>query len=204
MEEDSNDYDYEAAKAAELQSVYNQQLNEYMNQHDVYNMTFANLPTEVCNNISTIARHNRNYTSTTLAYGEIEYESFGSLICSLTKHGIDLGSMSSFVDLGSGAGKTVISAALLGIFEKCTGIEILADLHKTSAQMLKHFYRFNQNNAEVVAIQFIAGDASFVDWSGTDMVFAHATCFDESNMKRIADTSCKMKEGSVFITLSTR
>lgn len=204
MEEDNNDYDYEAAKVAELQEIYDQQLREYVLQFDVYSMTFAKFPTNACHDISTNARQMRKFTSTSLSYGEIEFESFGSLICSLTKHGIDLGCMNSFADLGSGVGKTVIAAALLGIFDKCIGIEILVDLHKTSTQILKQFYRLNQNNAEIVAIEFIAGDASFVDWSTTDMVFAHATCFDEANMKRIANTSCKMKEGSVFITISNR
>lgn len=204
VEEDSNDYDYEAAKAAELQSICDEQIRAYQSMQDVYEATFAKLPPDVCNNISTQARQMRNYTSTSLSYGELDYVSFGNLICSLTKQGIDLGNMSSFIDLGSGAGKTVICAALLGIFEKCTGIEIVAELHKTSTLMLKQFYRHNQNNAEVVAIEFIAGDAAFIDWSNTDMVFAHATCFDEVNMKRIADTACKMKEGSIFITISNK
>jgi hypothetical protein len=204
MEEDNNDYDYEAAKAAELKSICDQQFKTFMSQYDVYATTFAKLPPDVCNSISIQARQSRNYMSTTLSYGEMEFESFGSLICSLTKHGVDLGSMSTFVDLGSGVGKIVISAALLGIFEKCTGIEIISELHRTSASMLKRFYRHNQNNAEVVAIEFIAGDASFIDWSNADMVFAHATCFDAEIMTRLAETSCKMKDGSIFITISNR
>lgn len=202
--DDEHDYDNEAARAAELQSIYNAQFTAYTSQHEVYSLTFAHFPTDTCNAISTEARQARNYTSAALSYGEVKFEAFGALICNLTKQGIDLHGMYNFVDLGSGVGKTVICAALLGMFEKCTGIEIIAELHKTSTQALKGFYKSVQNRAEVVNIEFILGDVAFIDWSKTDMIFAHCTCFEDVTMDRILKTASKMKSGSVFISLSRR
>lgn len=202
--EDENDYDYEAARAAELQSICDEQFKTYASQYEVYHQTFKKFPTEECNRISLEARHSRNYTSASLSYGELEFESFGSLICNLTKQGVDLHSMYNFVDLGSGVGKTVICAALLEIFEKCTGIEIIAELQKASTQLLKGFYKNMQSRAEVVTIEFVLGDVAFIDWSKTDMVFAHCTCFDDATMERILNTASKMKAGSVLVCMSRR
>jgi hypothetical protein len=204
MNEDENDFSYEEARAAELQAICDHQLNEYLAKKAMFAATFTKLPVQEGNRISVEARIARKYESSTLAYGEVEFESFGSLICNLTRHGIDLGGMLNFVDLGSGTGKAVICAAMLGIFEKCTGIEIIAELHKASTQMLKTFYRHCQSISEVVNIDFILGDATFIDWSKTDLVFAHATCYDLPTMKRIGDTAGKLKSGSILILLSNR
>ena len=203
-DDDDADIDYEAARAAELQAICDQQLQELLSKRDIFNATFSKLTPSVANKISTEARRIRNYQSPTLSYGEIEFESFGSLVCSLTKHGVDLGAMRTFIDIGSGTGKAVVCAALMGIFEKCTGIEIIAEVHKASTQMLKSFFKNCVSISEAVGIDFILGDATFMDWSKTDMIFIHATCFDEATMNRIISTASKMKNGSVVIVLSQR
>jgi hypothetical protein len=202
--DDENDFDYEAARAAELQAICDDQFKAYMTKAEMFSATFQKLPASEGNRISTEARIARKYESTTLSYGEIEFVSFGSLLCSLTKYGVNTGDMVSFVDIGSGTGKAVICASLLGIFERCTGIEIIAELNKTSIQMLKGFYRHCQSSSDITSIEFVLGDATFMDWSKSDLVFAHASCFDEASMKRICDTASKMRSGAVIITLSNR
>lgn len=42
------------------------------------------------------------------------------------------GSWGVFVDLGSGLGKAVLTAHLVGGFQKCIGIELLESLHSGS------------------------------------------------------------------------
>lgn len=204
MEEEEDNYDYEAARAAELQALCDKQLEEYMSKMELFEATFSKLPASEGNRISTVARKERKYESTVLSYGEIKFESFGSLLCNLSKYGVNISGLYNFVDIGSGTGKAVICAALMGVFEKCTGIEIIAELHKTSIQMLKGYYRHCQTSNEVIAVDFILGDATFIDWSKTDLVFAHATCFDDPTMERLSKTASKMKSGSIIILLSNR
>jgi hypothetical protein len=204
MEEPEDDYDYEEAHAAQLQSVYETQYHAYLENFDIFEDTFADFPLEECNWISKESRESMNFTSTTLSYGEIEFESFGALIAGLTKYEVDLLGVFNFVDLGSGIGKAVICAALLGIFEKCTGYELVPDLHAASNKALKVFNKHNQNNTNMVYVDYILGDCSFMDWSQADIVFLHGSCFDTETMARITDTCCKMKEKSIFISLSHR
>lgn len=204
MNEDEEGLDYEESRAAELQAICDQQFSEYMSKQDVFCATFTKYPPSAANAVSTAYRKQRQYESPTLSYGEIDFESFGYLLCSLTKYGIDLSHMQSFVDLGSGTGTAVICAALTGFFERCTGIEILEDLHKVSGHVLNNFYKHCQSISEVVAIEYILGDATFLHWNKTDLVFAHATCFDVAMMERISKTAGSMKSGAVIIVLSNR
>jgi SAM-dependent methyltransferase len=204
MTEDEEELDYEEARAAELQAICDQQFNEYLTKRELYSVAFSKFPSHEANVISTEARRFRQYESPTLSYGEIEFESFGSLLCSLTKYGVDMSHMLSFVDLGSGTGTAVICAALTNVFEKCTGIEIIEELYKTSGQILKGFYKHCHSINEVVNIEYVLGDATFLDWSKGDLVFAHATCFDVATMARISKTASHMKSGAVIIVLSNR
>lgn len=51
-------------------------------------------------------------------------------------------------------------------------------------------------------LRFVCGDATAIDWSDSDVVFLHATCFSDDLMDKIARTGEKMKPGSFFITVS--
>mmetsp|Transcript_31124 Transcript_31124/g.52032 ORF Transcript_31124/g.52032 Transcript_31124/m.52032 type:complete len:268 (+) Transcript_31124:10-813(+) len=202
-EEEEAVADREAEKIAELQYIYERQLKSYLQNSQLFAVTFAGCDSEYCKQVSRSARQSLGFTSPSLSYGEVNFESFGALVLSLTKYDVNLTQMYNFVDLGSGTGKAVIAATLLGIFEKCAGLEIIKDLHDIATTTVKRYY-LNNTGSHIVTIDYMHGDATYTDWSQTDMVFCHATCFDRDMMKRIANTASKMRKGSIFISVSTR
>jgi len=65
-----------------------------------------------------------------ITYGEIIFTSFKSLLEKVSSP-----PNSVFYDLGSGIGKAVFAAALLGPFERLIGVEIVEQLHITALQV---------------------------------------------------------------------
>lgn len=159
-----------------------------------------------------------------LVYGEVEFESFQSVIeIALTglpnKNG-------KFTDLGHGTGKACLWVALTTSFQDIVGIEILDGLYEKSENVLKQFFINNNINiAEKIdattkttkaiepfpmqytngnKIQFIHG--SFLedeyDWSDSDVVFANSTCFPDELMMKLSVRSQLMAPGSRFITFT--
>lgn len=184
---------------------------QYLNKYYLYELIYGNLTPVDCKNISIQCRSKLNYISGTLSYGEILYESFGSFLLHLIDLNIDISTLYHFVDIGSGSGKGIFCAALLGVFEKCTGIEILPDLYKISIQALNKYNKamnVNANNNEdrnQLEINFIHGDATYINiWKNADIIFLHGTCFDNLMMSRIFSIASYLKEKSLFISISNK
>ncbi len=162
------------------------------------------------NDGAAISRNNRSaagYASTTLSYSEIDFESFGLLIFKIFKD-LDLDTNNeqiTFVDIGCGTGKAVFCAYMMNIFGRVVGIEILPDLHKSCQMTLRHYTRhFLSSVNDVVNVEFLLGDASYIDWSRHDVAFAFASAFDTAVMDRLADIANRMKFGAIFISVTNR
>ncbi len=111
-----------------------------------------------------------------------------------------------FYDLGSGTGKAVIAAALLGSFSQVLGIELLPELYTEAKKVL---LKFNKNvrpqlhpESRSVVVDYIHNDLFDHDWSNGDVVFMQTTCFNENLMKRLEEQAEWLKPGSMVITLS--
>jgi len=77
-------------------------------------------------------------SSNDLTYGEVNFSSLAQILCEdLQKHGVTL--KGTFYDLGSGVGRGVIVAALVGSFDRIRGIEILPELFKASVDVLQEY-----------------------------------------------------------------
>lgn len=182
---------------------------EYMEKYYIFEALYGGHVAEDCQALSDSCRLSLNYTSSTLAYGEIIYESFGKFMLSLFEYNeIKMNKLRSFVDIGSGSGKAVHCARLLDIFDRCTGIEILPDLCMLSMTAAKLYYKLmgikmDDLNDDELTVRFVHGDATRMDiWRDADIIFAHCSCFNQDMMQRLAATASWMREGSVVITLS--
>lgn len=51
-----------------------------------------------------------------------------------------------------------------------------------------------------VDIRFLHGDATAIDWSHADVVFANSTCFSDSLMRKLAKQAHKLHPGAYVIT----
>lgn len=125
----------------------------------LYRELWSNFPRFAGKIASRGERESKSYTSTTLVYGEIEFEPFAATLCRLRDRFGHLyvrtkerccpharltplpapryGFMQPdsemgggvFVDVGCGCGKPVFAAALCHPWERCVGVEILQSLH---------------------------------------------------------------------------
>lgn len=146
----------------------------------------------------------------TLTYGEIDFISLGEIFETIKNRFNALPPNGVFYDLGSGTGKGVIAAALLGNFEYCRGIELLGSLFDISKQMKTKFEEM-RNTIEldyahlidkIPEIEFCCADIFNTDWTDASVFLANSTCFSQSMMNDIAEV--KVKPGTVAISLTQR
>jgi SAM-dependent methyltransferase len=141
----------------------------------------------------------QNLNGNNFVYGEINFDTFADLLDELPYNS----EQRVFYDLGSGVGKPVIAAALLGDFQKLVGIEMLEDLHLESMRVKNLFnsdVRKLFPSKAAVQIDFICGNLLTTDFSDGDLVFVQSTCFNEELMEKLEQKCNELKPGSLVIT----
>lgn len=128
--------------------------------------------------ISLSERDRLQITDSNYTYGEINPDTFVDMLEVVEPKPGEV-----FYDLGAGAGKAVICAALVNNWSKCCGVEILPGLIEASKQALvnlknsekiKKLYPDNQFN-----IEFVQEDLLKADISDANVIFLHATTFGQ-------------------------
>ena len=107
------------------------------------------------------------------------------------------------VDLGSGIGKPCISFALvLGDYlVKCTGLELLENLH---AESLKLKAKYDEEPRPCV-VEYTRTDflENWQTWADKELIFANATAFTPEMLESVGKIWTQYgKPGSVFILTS--
>ena len=144
-----------------------------------------------------------------LIYGELkreELDAFFAEVSPLLEHN------NEFIDLGSGLGKVVMTAAVSVVFESYLGVELLPYRHKLAIQRFEDFCQSiteriadptaqvigsqsqdvsNQFNVEHLwqipsKVSFQSGDMFACDVSRASLIFMYSTCFG-SLMHKIAN-----------------
>ena len=151
-------------------------------------------------------RDERRWTrKQSFVYGEIEYASFEATLRKIRdelRPGQDV-----FYDLGSGAGRPVVAAAVLFPFRACRGVELLAGLSRLAreAKGLVEAAEWTLGHARP-AVEFYEGDITdlkFHDWTADgDVVLVNSTCFDDDLLKAVADLAEGLRPGAVVITFT--
>lgn len=118
----------------------------------------------------------------------------------------------SFVDLGSGSGRTALMACLLQHmiqFKQVTGIEILDSLYQMSVDIKNRFDNFNRayTNDQLFSsnLKFYKGsifDFSIFDWTSNDIIFINSTCFSDEMMSKIYNHAKQSRQGAYIITFT--
>lgn len=113
-----------------------------------------------------------------------------------------------FIDLGSGLGKVVMSAALAFPGLRCTGVELLTYRHEMAqvrlAEMLAAGVAENPRLAAAVAsrIQLLQQDMFAADVSEASLVYVYSTCFAPL-MDRLADKLAReLPQGALVTTVT--
>lgn len=170
----------------------------------IYDSIFSSFPAYHGKQVSRRARETDGLTGSSLVYGEIEFSSFFATMEKVDKFG---GEKKVFYDLGSGAGKPVIAAALSSNFVKCVGLEylqLLVDASREAALV----YEEKKPDTIRTKIEFHCCDITDLaayDWTkDASVVFANSTCFDETLMLKIAKVAALLPSGTIFVTLTRK
>jgi hypothetical protein len=134
--------------------------------------------------------HGSEYT-----YGEIEVLYFIDLLKTVyTKKG------GVFWDLGSGAGKALIAAALgYNSFDKICGVEQLEGLYTVSIEIINKFCA--KSNIDKSLFSVVKGDMRTIDWSNADVIYASSICFPDDLIKELAEKGKSLKKGTIILSL---
>lgn len=153
----------------------------------------------------------------TMVYGETKAKDFLSFLddtaglvrprggCSSSTEDKDAAKSSlTFYDLGSGAGKSVVTAALSSRFVACHGIELLPCAHAIAECVVEDFHACvaPRDDGFTPATTCRLGDI-FIDdtWIDADYVFCNCVTWDEATMERLARAAEAMRPGAVFVTV---
>ena len=128
-----------------------------------------------------------------IQYGEIATAAFAdALAWCAPKSG------ERFIDLGSGTGKAVLTAAATHAFSTATGVELLRPLHDAAEQACKRCATLKTRD-----VRFVCGDAlEYAAWTDHDVVFVSLTCFTDEQVARVAADVEKLAKGSRVLVTS--
>mmetsp|Transcript_15591 Transcript_15591/g.36776 ORF Transcript_15591/g.36776 Transcript_15591/m.36776 type:complete len:481 (+) Transcript_15591:70-1512(+) len=146
-----------------------------------------------------------------LAYSELSFAVMNSLINFVKeKNGPLFPSQGVFLDLGSGAGKNCLAAALLNPFQKIIGVETLQSLNDVEAAAQAKYAEVELPEGVVKPeISFVKGDfttefESVLEGIAPEVTVAVvvATTFGDAEMQAVAKLAQKMPEGASLITVT--
>lgn len=128
-------------------------------------------------------------------YGEVQPMSFVQMLDS-----INATPGMKYYDLGSGMGKTVIMASLLGF--NATGVELVGQRWKESCLALARARRrgLKHNHTAGADVRFEKASMMDIDLSGADIIFVNSALFTEDMMEKIAKHARFMKPGAKVIS----
>lgn len=127
-----------------------------------------------------LAKIRRGITENAFLYGEIDFLALIALLtyCKPTKKDV-------FYDLGSGAGKAVMSAALCFPFQQAIGIELLPELVSLSNKTLNAYQKSELAKKNVCKIQFKQEDILTCELDDASVIFINATAFKGQHWAQI-------------------
>jgi len=102
-----------------------------------------------------------------------------------------------FWDLGCGAGRALLAAALLYPRLKVMGVEFLPEL----CELCKRTVSQLDTALPLARITAIQGDILEVDWSNASLIYASSICFSDELMEGILAKAASLRLGAKFLTL---
>jgi precorrin-6B methylase 2 len=178
---------------------------DYKINHQLFQSLYNNVNT---GKISLTDRKNLDIQDDAFIYGEIEFISYTEILNKVAPQKNEV-----FCDLGSGAGKAVLTAALNFDLAQSIGVELLPGLCELANKkvhearsMLKSGYEKIEKDClrKLATIKIFNQDLLNFDISHCDIVFINATCFHYSLWDKIQEKLLTLKAGSRVICTSKK
>ena len=108
-----------------------------------------------------------------------------------------------FWDLGCGAGKVLVAAAISEKFSEIYGVEFLEELSNGANTACHQFMKLAEENKMIKPdkMNVTKGDILKVDWSNADIIYIASVCYPEPLMEGIIEKTKFLKKGTIIITL---
>jgi hypothetical protein len=129
-----------------------------------------------------------------LTYGELTARGIFQLI-----RATGLGPADHFFDLGSGTGRVVLQVALTVPGVRCTGIEIDGTRHDGAVRTLEEARALGLVDAGRITLRH--EDLQVADLAGATVLFAHATCYPATLLRRLLRRIATLPPPVLFASL---
>lgn len=129
-----------------------------------------------------------------MIYGEVEFYSFAALLSLIHPKKNDV-----FIDLGSGAGKACVTAALAFNIHQCIGIEIVPELHQLSTDVKNHCHEPLKTQ-----LTFICDDFLRYPLEKASIIFINATAFFGDNWNKVQAYLLKEVPLNAYLMISSK
>lgn len=140
--------------------------------------------------------NNASAKNAELCYGEIEVYPFYQLLTKANPKAFE-----TFLDLGAGTGKAVMTAAMLCDFAKASGIECQEGLYQASKTVQTRYELLNKYRCKV---SFIQADIFQIPAITADVIFINATCYSPARWAILEEKLNKVKAGTRVILTTKR
>jgi hypothetical protein len=138
-------------------------------------------------------------------HGEVTFSAVTSFLSLAT-----LAVNEEFCDLGCGAGKAIVMAAMLWPFKRSWGMDLAqTQLEEGNVLIEKYSTWYDDSKNESIRqkatppsqVSLEHGNILELDWSSADVVYICSTCFDKQQMAQLAQLALKLKIGARVITM---
>ena len=130
-----------------------------------------------------------------LTYGELTQEGMNNIIDKLKSINIKI---STFIDLGSGNGKTLVLAIMNG-FEYAKGVEIVEERHDFAVSVKMRLPDYYRKRIELISNDLFALDSNF--FPNNTVIFISNLLFPEKTQENIFKFLSKItNKGTILIT----
>lgn len=138
-------------------------------------------------------------TDAELTYGEVTFSHFVPIL-----EYADPQPGEVFWDLGCGAGRPLVTAALaFPQLKACKGVELLEQLAWLGAQIATRLATMcSEKQLSCAPVDVVKGDILSHDWYDADLIYLSAVCFSEELVIKVTDLLItRVKPGTRIISL---
>lgn len=175
--------------------------SEILKKYNIFLKAFNNIDGS---RLSHKERNEKKIVGSEFTYGEVHFLHFLPILHFTVDTIENQGKTKPVLwDLGCGAGKVLITAALSGRLSKIYGIELLDELCDAGKKACSNFEKIMEEEklANDVKLEVIKSNMLEVDWSNADIVYMSSICFPEPLMKGIIKKASHLKKGSLIASL---
>lgn len=155
--------------------------------------------------VSQKEREEKGLTDECFAYGELDYEILATIMMKIKAAWGEM-EKGIFYDLGCGVGQLVYTAALVGNWKKCVGVENVIALLERGSKRMSRWETYRENFPKITTeIELDWVDDNFLEndfWVEATYILLHWTAFSNEQITKCAGMFSYCPEGTIVIAFT--